>query len=145
MAAPMWRCALEALRTNQMKALLRTTSIIQTVKRCKVTGTETNQHRNFRKQNVGVSEDGRTILLWHPKEKFPYEHSKPIPRDNLHLAEGDSALRVQHRISDKYRFKPTGPNISELSGMFFTTKHRWYPKPSKKYRKRHPPKDRDGL
>nr|7QH7_a Chain a, 39S ribosomal protein L42, mitochondrial [Homo sapiens] len=70
---------------------------------------------------LALTSDGRTIVCYHPSVDIPYEHTKPIPR---HLEEG--------------------PMIEQLSKMFFTTKHRWYPH-GRYHRCRknlNPPKDR---
>ena len=37
-------------------------------------------------------------------------------------------LKVQLLKSEEQKYRPGGPNVAELSNMFFTTKHRWFPK-----------------
>ena len=34
----------------------------------------------YRSECVTTSEDGAVIVCWHPEPKFPYEHTRPIPR-----------------------------------------------------------------
>ncbi|KAK3579393.1 hypothetical protein CHS0354_029700 [Potamilus streckersoni] len=104
-----------------------------------------NRFGGHREPLVGLSVDGSTVICWHPELTFPYEHTWPVPRYDPEIREGDSVLRVQLLKEDKMKYHQTGPTDVELANMFFTTKHRWYPKPEKMYRKRNPPKDRDGL
>ena len=63
----------------------------------------------------------------------------------VEISEGDSALKIQYRVQDHLRFRKDGPTDKELASMFFTTKHPWFPRPQKKYRKSRPPKDRDSI
>lgn len=34
---------------------------------------------------VTMTKSGDKIVLWHPEKKFPYELSKPMPRDKGNL------------------------------------------------------------
>lgn len=94
---------------------------------------------------VGLSPDGNTVISWHPEPKFPYEHTRPLPNRQKEASVGDSVMKVQHLREEMTKYRPDGPTDKELSNVFFTTKHRWLPKPEKKYKKINPPKDRDGL
>lgn len=94
---------------------------------------------------VGLTADGCTYVCWHPESSFPYEFSKPIIRKKTDLEMGDSHLKVQHLLEEKLKLRPHGPTDNELANMFFTSKHRWNPKPEKKYRKPNPPKDRERI
>ncbi|XP_063405809.1 large ribosomal subunit protein mL42-like [Mytilus trossulus] len=104
-----------------------------------------NKSGDDRSHYVALSKDESTVICWHPEPEFPYEFSKPIPRKSEELAEGDSALKVQYHLEDKLRFRKDGPTDKELANMFFTTKHPWFPRPQKKYRKSKSPKDRDHI
>ena len=42
--------------------------------------------------------------------------------------QGESAIKLDHYRDYVARFRPGGPKIYELSEMFHTSKHQWYPK-----------------
>ncbi|XP_063783690.1 large ribosomal subunit protein mL42 [Pseudophryne corroboree] len=95
------------------------------------------------KVELAMSSDGKTIVCYHPSVDIPYEHTKPIPRrDPLHSHEESLELVLKAKLSDPDP-KPA-PTIEELSKMFYTTKHRWYPvgQYHKRRMKKDPPKDR---
>ncbi|GAB1606785.1 39S ribosomal protein L42, mitochondrial-like isoform X1 [Argonauta hians] len=94
---------------------------------------------------VGITGDNMTFVCWHPELPFPYKYSKPLPRRRAEIEEGDSPLKVQHLLAEKLSLRPEGPTDNELANIFFTSKHPWYPKPQKKYKKPVEPKDRDKL
>ncbi|XP_067141457.1 large ribosomal subunit protein mL42 [Centruroides vittatus] len=96
-------------------------------------------------QWIVMTDNGNTIVCWHPEKHHPYEHTLPLPEIEPELKEGDSLLKIQYRLEDHHRYRPEGPNMEELQALTFTTKHRWYPKPEKKYDDPNPPIDRDGL
>ncbi|KAF3859600.1 hypothetical protein F7725_021999 [Dissostichus mawsoni] len=75
-----------------------------------------------------VTSDGKTIVCYHPTVDVPYELTQIL---KAHLS--------KEVLRDK-----KGPTIEELSKMFFTTKHRWYPvgQYHQRRRKKDPPKDR---
>ncbi|XP_041458164.1 39S ribosomal protein L42, mitochondrial-like [Lytechinus variegatus] len=91
------------------------------------------------------SENKDMIICYHPAESFPYEHTKPIPRPDPsrpeESAEGMLRVKFKSKSWDKER---QGPSIEELSDMFYTTKHRWYPLGIRRRNlaKVKPPKDR---
>ncbi|MEE6462595.1 hypothetical protein FKM82_001647 [Ascaphus truei] len=74
------------------------------------------------KVELAMTSDGKTIVCYHPSVDIPYEHTKPITRHN-HEESHEQVLKA--RLSDTPN-KP-GPTMEELSKMFYTTKHRWYP------------------
>ncbi|XP_078276158.1 large ribosomal subunit protein mL42 [Rhinoraja longicauda] len=97
------------------------------------------------KVELALTSDGRTIVCYHPSVNIPYEHSKPIPRpspvDNKEETH-DQVLKA--RLDKEVLRDKQGPTIEELSKMFYTTKHRWYPV-GQYHRRRikpNPPKDR---
>ncbi|XP_045141992.1 39S ribosomal protein L42, mitochondrial-like [Echinops telfairi] len=81
------------------------------------------------KVELALASDGRTIVCYRPSVDIPYEHTKPIPRpDPLHNSEEthDQVLKTRVEVKDE-PLKQQRPRIEQLSKMFFTTKHRWYP------------------
>ncbi|XP_033745407.1 39S ribosomal protein L42, mitochondrial-like [Pecten maximus] len=94
---------------------------------------------------VGKSSKTGTIVCFHPEPVYPYEYTLPLPRNEVELGEGDSALSVQAQRQQLLRFREDGPTRHELANMFHTTKHQWYPNTADKYRKPKPPKDREAI
>ncbi|XP_078193188.1 large ribosomal subunit protein mL42 isoform X8 [Callithrix jacchus] len=100
---------------------------------------------DYSKVELALTSDGRTIVCYHPSVDIPYEHTKPIPRpDPVHNNEETHDQILKTRLEEKVEPLEQGPMIEQLSKMFFTTKHRWYP-----YGRYHrcrknpnPPKDR---
>ncbi|TKC39891.1 hypothetical protein EI555_021305, partial [Monodon monoceros] len=106
---------------------------------------------------LALTSDGRTIVCYHPSVDIPYEHTKvcirkslvifnllldyspfftvseekgiPIPRpDPVQNNEETHDLVLKTRLEEKGEYLEQGPMIEQLSKMFFTTKHRWYPR-----------------
>ncbi|XDB50042.1 PREDICTED: 39S ribosomal protein L42, mitochondrial [Capra hircus] len=97
------------------------------------------------KVELALTSDARTIVCYHPSVDIPYEHTKPIPRpDPVHNNEETHDLVLKTRLEEKSEHLEQGPMIEQLSKMFFTTKHRWYPRGQyhRRRRKLNPPKDR---
>ncbi|XP_059612792.1 large ribosomal subunit protein mL42 [Phlebotomus argentipes] len=96
-------------------------------------------------ESVAVTDDGSTLVAWHPKPAFPYEFSKPIPppveRDNSSLLK-ENALNTAMQA-----FKTKHPEVAraELMKITHTTKHPWYPRPRDKRAKKNTPLDRPYL
>uniref|UniRef100_A0A3Q2LMG2 Large ribosomal subunit protein mL42 n=1 Tax=Equus caballus TaxID=9796 RepID=A0A3Q2LMG2_HORSE len=81
------------------------------------------------KVELALTSDGRTIVCYHPSVDIPYEHTKPIPRpDPVHNHEETHDQVLKTRLEEKSEHLEQGPMIEQLSKMFFTTKHRWYPR-----------------
>uniref|UniRef100_A0A9L0RJN0 Large ribosomal subunit protein mL42 n=1 Tax=Equus caballus TaxID=9796 RepID=A0A9L0RJN0_HORSE len=94
------------------------------------------------KVELALTSDGRTIVCYHPSVDIPYEHTKPIPRpDPVHNHEETHDQVLKTRLEEKSEHLEQGPMIEQLSKMFFTTKHRWYPRGQRR-KKLDPPKDR---
>ncbi|XP_006879197.1 PREDICTED: 39S ribosomal protein L42, mitochondrial-like [Elephantulus edwardii] len=96
------------------------------------------------KVELALTSDGRTIVCYHPSVDIPYEHTKPIlPPHPVHPSEETHDQVLKTRLDVKDKPIAQGPMI-ELSKMFFTTKHRWYPHGEyhRRCRKLNPPKDR---
>ncbi|CAJ1054915.1 S ribosomal protein L42%2C mitochondrial [Xyrichtys novacula] len=94
---------------------------------------------------IGVTSDGRTIVCHHPAPDIPYELTQPIERPDplTNPAETHDQVLKAHLCKEVLKDKE-GPTIEELSKMFYTTKHRWYPvgQYHMRRRKKDPPKDR---
>ncbi|XP_071188430.1 large ribosomal subunit protein mL42-like [Salvelinus alpinus] len=97
------------------------------------------------KVEIGVTSDGKTIVCYHPSEDVPYELTQPIlwPNPLTNPAETHDQVLKAHLGREVLQNKQA-PTIEELSKMFHTTKHRWYPvgQYHMRRRKRDPPKDR---
>ncbi|XP_056133418.1 39S ribosomal protein L42, mitochondrial [Lampris incognitus] len=94
---------------------------------------------------IGLTSDEKTIVCYHPPLDVPYELTLPIERPDplTNPAETlDQVLKVH--LSKEVLKNKEGPTIEELSKMFFTTKHRWYPRGQYHMRRinKNPPKDR---
>ncbi|XP_035537374.1 39S ribosomal protein L42, mitochondrial [Morone saxatilis] len=94
---------------------------------------------------IGVTSDGKTIVCYHPTVDIPYELTQPIERPDplTNQAETHDQVLKDHLSKEVLKGKQ-GPTIEELSKMFFTTKHRWYPVGRHRMgrKKKDPPKDR---
>ncbi|XP_029901585.1 large ribosomal subunit protein mL42 [Myripristis murdjan] len=94
---------------------------------------------------IGVTSDGKTIVCYHPSGDIPYELTQPIERPDPLSAPPETQDQVlKAHLSREVLGNKQGPTIEELSKMFFTTKHRWYPvgQYHMRRRKKDPPKDR---
>ncbi|XP_055045947.2 large ribosomal subunit protein mL42 [Misgurnus anguillicaudatus] len=94
---------------------------------------------------IGVTSDGKTIVCFHPSVDVPYEHTQPITRPHVLSNEAETHEQVlKARLSKEVLRDKKAPTIEELSKMFYTTKHRWYPVGQYHMRRRNlnPPKDR---
>ncbi|XP_072309789.1 large ribosomal subunit protein mL42 [Eucyclogobius newberryi] len=77
---------------------------------------------------VGVTTNGMTVVCYHPTADVPYELTQAIERPDpvSDVPETHDQVLKAHLSKDVLR-ENKGPSIEELSKMFFTTKHRWYP------------------
>ncbi|XP_047246101.1 39S ribosomal protein L42, mitochondrial [Girardinichthys multiradiatus] len=94
---------------------------------------------------IGVTSDGKTIVCYHPAVAVPYELTQPIERPDPLTNPAETHDQVLKAHLSKELLKDKGePTIEELSKMFFTTKHRFYPKGQYHRRRinKKPPKDR---
>ncbi|XP_051912219.1 39S ribosomal protein L42, mitochondrial [Hippocampus zosterae] len=94
---------------------------------------------------IGLTSDGKTVVCYHPNVDIPYELTQRIERPDPVGCPPETHEQVlkAHLSKEVLRHKP-GPTIEELSKMFFTTKHRWYPigQYHKRRIKTNTPKDR---
>ncbi|KFO31167.1 39S ribosomal protein L42, mitochondrial [Fukomys damarensis] len=57
-----------------------------------------------------------------------FDTGHPIPQpDPVHNIEETHDLVLKTKLEEKRECLEQGPMIEQLSKMFFTTKHRWYP------------------
>uniref|UniRef100_A0AAY4DB72 Large ribosomal subunit protein mL42 n=1 Tax=Denticeps clupeoides TaxID=299321 RepID=A0AAY4DB72_9TELE len=97
------------------------------------------------KVEVGVTSDGATVVCYHPAADVPYEMTQPIPRPDPITSPPETHDQVlKARLNKGVLQDKQAPTIEELSNMFYTTKHRWYPvgQYHMRRRKKNPPKDR---
>merc|ERR1712150_125388 len=142
MAAPMQRLSFCVMRFNRQSfQRLNGQSLVQKAR------TYSSDQNGFSNKNfkVGLSEDENTIICWHPEPKFPYEHTKPLPRKESEIREGDTALKLQYMKEYRLQAREDGPTEKELANIFHTSKHRWYQSTKKKYLRPKVLKDREGL
>ncbi|KAL8221685.1 UNVERIFIED_CONTAM: 39S ribosomal protein L42, mitochondrial [Gekko kuhli] len=80
------------------------------------------------KVELAVTSDGKTVVCYHPSVDIPYEHTRPIPQlDPVDFKEETHDQVLKSKLDMKDLKNKQGPTIEELSKMFYTTKHRWYP------------------
>ncbi|XP_041833683.1 39S ribosomal protein L42, mitochondrial isoform X2 [Melanotaenia boesemani] len=94
---------------------------------------------------IGVTSDEKTIVCYHPAADVPYELTQPIERPDPLTTPAETHDQVlKAHLSKEVLKDKEGPTIEELSKMFFTTKHRFYPvgQYHKRRIKNNPPKDR---
>ncbi|XP_057711881.1 39S ribosomal protein L42, mitochondrial [Corythoichthys intestinalis] len=94
---------------------------------------------------IGLTSDGKTVVCYHPPVDIPYELTQPIERPDPLCNPPETHEQVlKAHLSKEMPRNQKGPSVEELSKMFFTTKHRWYPFGQYRMRriKKNPPKDR---
>ncbi|XP_042326626.1 39S ribosomal protein L42, mitochondrial [Sceloporus undulatus] len=80
------------------------------------------------KVELALTSDGKTIVCYHPSVDIPYEHTRPVPRrDPLDYKDETHDQVLKSRLEEEKLKNQKGPTIEQLSKMFYTTKHRWYP------------------
>ncbi|XP_027268109.1 39S ribosomal protein L42, mitochondrial [Cricetulus griseus] len=97
------------------------------------------------KGELALTSDDRTIVCYYPSVDIQYEHTKPIPQATiLHNNEETHEQVLKAKLGIKIDQLEQGPMIEQLSKVFFTTKHRWYPHGQyhRRCKKLNPPKDR---
>nr|XP_046184790.1 39S ribosomal protein L42, mitochondrial-like isoform X1 [Oncorhynchus gorbuscha] len=120
---------------NRLSSLFTRFSTVNLLKHC--TGVVPVHHKSTIrgpsidddcKVEIGVTSDGKTIVCYHPSEDVPYEFTQPILRPDplTNPAETHDQVLKAHLGREVLQNKQ-GPTIEELSKMFHTTKHRWYP------------------
>ncbi|XP_020671609.3 large ribosomal subunit protein mL42 [Pogona vitticeps] len=80
------------------------------------------------KVELALTSNGKTIVMHHPSVDIPYEHTQPIPqRDPVNFKEETHDQVLKSRLEGEESKNNMGPTIEQLSKMFYTTKHHWYP------------------
>ncbi|XP_060054957.1 large ribosomal subunit protein mL42-like [Erinaceus europaeus] len=94
--------------------------------------------------DLALTSNGRTIVCYHPSY-VPYEHTKPLPRpDPVHSNGETHDQMLKPRLEENSENLEQGPMTEQLSIMFITTKHCWYPHGQyhRCQKQVNPPKDR---
>ncbi|XP_068205025.1 large ribosomal subunit protein mL42-like [Palaemon carinicauda] len=96
-----------------------------------------------RDEAVVITDDGRTIVAWHPEPQIPYEMTMPLPEQS----KADTILKVEDANAMKKLFRHQHPFFvrKELQDLTYTTKHPWFPRPGRRFAKKNPPRDREYL
>ncbi|KAH9393714.1 hypothetical protein TYRP_021436 [Tyrophagus putrescentiae] len=72
---------------------------------------------------ITVTDDGQTIVCWHPQKQFPYEHSLPYVE-----AEDRSVLKAENIAKGEniyYKGPTTLKSMEEVQAITYTAKHVW--------------------
>lgn len=87
-----------------------------------------SQAGQYRQERIVTNKDGSVIVAWHPQPKFPYEMTRPVPRENLKTS--DSKLKVQYveDMQELYHHKHERLQRRDLMRLTWTSKHKWFPK-----------------
>jgi large subunit ribosomal protein L42 len=93
-------------------------------------------------EKITVTDDGSTIVCWHPEQCFPYDCSRSLPEKQ----ETHSTLQIQSldEVRSVFTEKKQEFVRQELMSLTHTTKHRWFPRAIDKYAKK-TPADREYL
>ncbi|KAF7489808.1 hypothetical protein SSS_01202 [Sarcoptes scabiei] len=76
-------------------------------------------------KGITLTDDGQTIVCWHPPEIFPYEHSMPYTErtDNCDAVLTSETLEKGHNINHKMPISRL--HMEELQQITYTAKHQW--------------------
>lgn len=93
---------------------------------------------------IVVTNDGSTVVAWHPKADFPYECTKPLPDEPV--IETTSVLKttLTPELLSVFNKKTPEQARQELMDITHTCKHRWFPRARDKKAKK-TPMERDYL
>lgn len=85
-----------------------------------------------------VTDDGSTIVAWHPKSEFPYDCTRPLPEEIA--VESTSVLKTKLTPELLSIFNKKSPEQArqELMDLTHTCKHRWFPRSRDKKAKKTP-------
>ncbi|KAJ8007159.1 hypothetical protein DPEC_G00114650 [Dallia pectoralis] len=129
-------------RFTNVNQLKHCTGVVSVLRKSTIRGPSIDDNCTV---EIGATSDGKTIVCYHPTEDVPYELTQPIPRPDplTNPAETHDQMLKVHLSREVLENKPA-PTILELSKMFHTTKHRWYPvgQYHMRRRKTNPQKDR---
>lgn len=87
---------------------------------------------------IVVTNDGSTIVAWHPKRDFPYECTRPLPEETV--VETTSVLKTSltPELLSIFNKKTPEQARQELMDITHTCKHRWFPRARNKRAKKTP-------
>lgn len=87
---------------------------------------------------IVVTDDGSTVVAWHPKADFPYEFTRPLPDETV--VETTSVLKTTLTPELLSIFNKKSPEQArqELMDITHTCKHRWFPRARDKKAKKTP-------
>ncbi|KAH9516723.1 hypothetical protein DERF_007445 [Dermatophagoides farinae] len=83
--------------------------------------------KNSDDPRITLTDDGKTIVCWHPEQSFPYEHSLPYDDESIRL-NTSSALKVEtmEKGENIYHKMPVNRlEMEELRAITYTNKHNW--------------------
>ncbi|XP_014280332.1 large ribosomal subunit protein mL42 [Halyomorpha halys] len=87
--------------------------------------------------SIVVTDDGSTIVCWHPEKMYPYEFTKPMPeyvsQPRILKTSKEEAMKL---ISKKGTDKEIAEECAKLTN---TTFHRWLPRSRDKKVRKIPP------
>ena len=92
---------------------------------------------------IVVTDDGSTIVCWHPEKMFPYQCTKPMP-ELLNRQQTVLKTTKQEAMKLMSKKRPDKEIVDEMAQLTHTTFHKWYPRSRDKKAKK-TPKDREFL
>jgi len=90
----------------------------------------------YRDERIVVTEDKTVIACWHPPPQFPYEMSRPIPRQENTGSSSPLKVQVTDDMKELFHHKHDRFLRRDLMRITWTTKHRWFPNRSRQVRLR---------
>ncbi|CAH1970650.1 unnamed protein product [Acanthoscelides obtectus] len=93
---------------------------------------------------IVVTDDGTTIVAWHPKDDFPYECTRPLPERTVEKSTSVLKTNLTPEVMSIFNKKTPEQARQELMNITHTTKHRWFPRARDKKAKK-TPMDREYL
>lgn len=99
---------------------------------CKFSSILNQEHK------IVVTDDRSTVVAWHPPADFPYECTKPLPKETV--VETTSVLKttVTPELYSIFNKKSPEQARQELMDITHTSKHRWFPRARDKKAKKTP-------
>ncbi|XP_056642535.1 39S ribosomal protein L42, mitochondrial [Diorhabda sublineata] len=95
-------------------------------------------------QKIVTTDNGSTLIAWHPKEDFPYECTRPLPEEKPCETSTVLKTKLTPELLSIFNKKTPEQARQELMNITFTTKHRWFPR-SRDKRAKKTPMDREYL
>jgi len=130
---------------RQLRTSLVTRSLLGTAQRWSSSKGETFESAPIR---ISVTDDGKTIVCWHPEQQFPYEHSKPMPKMISNFVETDSVLKMDLREDTDLTLNKKDLTTEELIRLTYMPRNywsKWDKKQKPKIKHPNPPVDRIGI